>query len=744
MPLLDALNPVQRRAAEAIDGPVMIIAGAGSGKTRVLTYRTAHLLEQHVRPDSVLALTFTNKAAREMKERIEALVGPASRALWMGTFHSLFARMLRQECTRLGYDRSFTIYDSDDSLALVRSVMQDRGVSTQQYTPQSFRARISSAKNRLQTPAVIRAEVHDPSAERTAVVFEDYERRLRKANAMDFDDLLLRPLELFTRFPDVLERYQYRFSHLMVDEYQDTNRVQYRLINLLAAVHKNICVVGDDAQSIYAFRGADIRNILDFERDYPDCAVFRLEQNYRSTKTILALAQSIIARNVDQIRKELWTQNPDGEPVTLETCDDDRDEGYRVVAAIEDNVRRRRLGLKDVAVLYRTNAQSRSIEDALRRSGIPYVIVGGVAFYKRKEIKDVLAYVRAVVNPRDDESILRVINIPARGIGETSLGKIRALAATRGLPIIDTLVDASLQGALSERTLRSVREFHALIAKYQSLVATMSASELARSLIDEIGIARSLKEEGTPEALARRDNVLELVSALTEFADQRPGAGLPEFLEEVSLVSDVDTADFGRNAVTLMTLHAAKGLEFPVVCITGLEEGLFPISSAADERRELEEERRLFYVGITRAREKLYLLHAMKRYQYGALTYSPRSRFLDELDPEFLEVHGPRPSPAAAHGAVDSSAPRRSAGSAPRPHRRPDHPAPPHDPMPRYEDETQEIPSVNIGTLVVHDTFGRGRIVGLDGRGERMRAIVDFEVVGRKQLMLKFAHLRLL
>ncbi len=516
------------------------------------------------------------------------------------------------------------------------------------------------------------------------------------------------------------------------------------LLRELASAHRNICVVGDDAQSIYAFRGADIRNILDFEKDYPDCQIFRLEQNYRSTKTILGLADSLIRQNRDQIAKKLWTSNMDGEPVVVTVCEDDRDEGRRIVSRIEEESGRKKLDLKDFAILYRTNAQSRSIEDALRRNGIPYVIVGGVAFYKRKEIKDILAYLRVVANPQDNESLLRIINVPSRSIGDTTIGKLQAFASRHSLSLLDALAADGLEKVLSDRTLKAVRQFHGLMKKYIDLKAQMSVSELARALVDDIGILAALKEENTTEALGRRENIQELVSALTEFNDQHPDAKLEDFLEEVSLVSDVDQADFGRNAVTLMTLHAAKGLEFPVVFITGLEEGLFPLAAALEDRRELEEERRLMYVGITRAKVKLYLSYALVRYRFGEMTYSMKSRFLDEVDEALVHFEGASAQPRGAYRRADGPTASPHFGSAPGPKRAPrvldEHAS---DPMPDYENESQEQTfQARVGTRVVHAAFGRGRIVALDGRGDNARAIVDFESVGRKQLLLKFANLR--
>jgi DNA helicase-2/ATP-dependent DNA helicase PcrA len=741
MSFLEELNPVQREAVSAVDGPVLIVAGAGSGKTRVLTYRSAHLIDQGIAPQSILALTFTNKAAGEMKARIAALVGEGSRGIWMGTFHSIFARMLRFEAERIGYQRSFTIYDSDDSLSLIRSIMNSFGIPSQQFSPQGVRSRVSLAKNSMISPKAYREKSADPMAEKTALIYEEYERRLKKSNAMDFDDLLLKPLELFSRHKDVLERYQYRFRYILVDEYQDTNRVQYLLLRELAGHHRNICVVGDDAQSIYAFRGADIRNILDFEKDYPDCKVFRLEENYRSTRTILAAADGIIRHNIDQIPKKLWTSNDAGDLITLQTCEDDRDEGYKVVSAVQEESLRRKLDLKDFAVLYRTNAQSRSIEDALRRNGIPYIIVGGVAFYKRKEIKDILSYLSVLANPSDTESLLRIINVPGRGIGDTTVGKIRSLADEHRTPLLEFLPSAHIEGVIADRTLKAVRQFHSLLMKYIGLKGEMSVGELARALVDEIGVLQDLKEENTTESLNRRENIQELVSALTEFSDKQPEARLEDFLAEVSLVSDVDTADFGRNAVTLMTLHAAKGLEFPVVFITGLEEGLFPLGGAESDRKELEEERRLMYVGVTRAKQKLYLSWAVTRYRYGELSYSSKSRFLDEIDSTLLRPEGgkgaaPRPyrRPGVAATGVTAARRQKSASE--------DTDKYFADATPEYENESQDTFHAKVGSRVIHESFGKGRILALDGTGENTRAVVEFESIGRKNLMLKYANLR--
>jgi DNA helicase-2/ATP-dependent DNA helicase PcrA len=740
MSILEHLNPSQREAVTMLDGPVMIVAGAGSGKTRVLTYRIAYLIETGVSPDTILALTFTNKAAGEMKTRIESLVGQHSRQVWAGTFHSIFARILRMECHYLGYTRSFSIYDADDTVALVKDVMASVDVSAQQFSPQSIASLISKAKNEFLSPRAVRQQAQDPFQIKSAIVYEEYQRRLKRSNAMDFDDLLVKSLELFGKFPAILERYQYRFKHILVDEFQDTNRVQYRLTQELARRHNNICVVGDDAQSIYSFRGADIRNILDFERDYPHCRVLCLEQNYRSSRNILAAANSLIRNNAGQIPKELWTENDEGELLALERCEDERDEGYRIATRVEEESLHHKYDLRSFAVLYRTNAQSRPIEDALRRRGLPYTIVGSVAFYKRKEIKDVLAYLTLLANPYDEGSLLRIINVPPRGIGSSTQTKLRVLSQRSGLSLFDLLDSEHHKDSIPARTRESLAALSSMMKKYISLKEEMSLSELARSLVEETGVLSLLKEENTAESLARRDNIQELISALTEFTDTKPGATLQDFLEEVSLVSEVDTADFGRNAVTLMTLHAAKGLEFPVVFVAGLEEGICPLSSSIGDDRDLEEERRLLYVGMTRAMRNLYLSYASMRYRYGESSFMVRSRFLDEIDPRyFRNVEEPlRHRGGERMSRKDPMLMTRARS------RRPVDDIPPDDRSHVYEDESQEVISPRVGLRVLHESFGKGRIVALQGEGENARAVVDFESVGRKHLLLKFARLKVM
>ncbi|MEX1138725.1 MAG: UvrD-helicase domain-containing protein [Bacteroidota bacterium] len=738
MSFLQDLNPVQQEAVKATNGPVMIIAGAGSGKTRVLTYRIAHLLSCGVSPGEVLALTFTNKAAREMKGRIEKLAGDQAARLWMGTFHSMFARVLRNEAERLGYTRSFTIYDSDDSLSTVKTAMGQLGISAQQIHPQAVRSMVSGAKNQLLTPKGYEEQARDFNEEKAAQVYKVYERILEKNNAMDFDDLLVKPIQLFTRHPEVLQRYQHRFKFILVDEFQDTNRAQYQVTKLLSAKFRNICAVGDDAQSIYAFRGADIRNILDFTRDFNDCQTFRLEQNYRSSKSILGAADTLIQHNVDRLKKNLWTENAPGEPIEVLECLDDRDEGQSVVQTVRQETGHQKHQLKDIAVLYRTNAQSRALEDELRRSGIPYVIVGGIRFYERKEIKDILAYLRLLVNSRDSESLRRVINYPLRGIGETTIDRLRSFALERDIPLFEALSFIQEIDGIGERTRKGLQQFRDLILKYINLRSGMSFAELTRSMVDELGILRMFKTEGTSESMARWENVQELLSAVTEFQDAGPDATLEQFLEEVALVSDVDSWQGETNAVTLMTLHSSKGLEFPVVIITGLEEGILPFYTSAIDRTELEEERRLLYVGMTRAKEKLILTRTKMRYRFGEATYPGPSRFLSEIGTEQVLAHESYNTKRVLEsGHARGPRPGRGWES-----RKKEHEAEFADPIPDYESESQEVLEIRRGVLVRHETFGKGKVIEVNGSGETRKAVVHFDEYGIKNLILKFARLR--
>ncbi|HLX13171.1 MAG TPA: UvrD-helicase domain-containing protein [Bacteroidota bacterium] len=737
MNFLNDLNPVQREAVKAVNGPVMVIAGAGSGKTRVLTYRIAYLVSIGVPAYQILALTFTNKAASEMKGRIASLVGEKSRSIWMGTFHAMFARILRTEAEKIGYERSFTIYDSQDSLNAIRTVMNAAGISSQQFPPQAIRSRISNAKNNLFTPEQYSASAQSFFEEKAAAVYDVYQKYLKQNNAMDFDDLLLKPIELFRGHKKTLEQYQDRFRFILIDEYQDTNRAQYVLVNLLAAKYRNICVVGDDAQSIYAFRGADIRNILDFEKDYSDAKTFRLEQNYRSTKTILGAADLLIKNNVRQIPKTLWTDNQQGEQLTLLDCADEKDEAAQIVSQIYRDCSEYKLDLKDFAVLYRTNAQSRAVEDALRRQNVPYVIVGGTEFYDRKEIKDVLAYLRVLANPKDAESFLRIVNVPNRGIGDASLEKLKAFAEQNQLTLLEVAGRAKEITGLGEKQRSGLLSVSNLFAKFIGLKPTLSVTELSRSLVDQIGVLPLYKAEGTAEAQSRFENIQELLSAISEAVESDPEITLEGFLENVALVSDVDKWDGERNTVTLMTLHSAKGLEFPIVFVSGLEEGLFPIYADSIGDTELEEERRLLYVGMTRAMKKLYVSFARSRFRNGDRTYPEPSRFLAEIGEKISSKEAP--VDAGLRFADLGEQVKGRTGRA-----RKDDGVSKYfsDDSPDYENQTDVAPELAVGAKIEHEMFGEGTVLGLSGKGDSAKAVVLFPEVGRKMLLLKYAKLK--
>ncbi len=757
--LLGGLNEAQAEAARTTEGPVMIVAGPGSGKTRTLTHRIAYLIAaRKAWPSQILALTFTNKAAREMRARVESLVGDDARGMWMGTFHSVFARVLRREAEHIGFSRDFSIYDTDDTERLIRELMLRYGVDAKKTTPRAVRTRISGAKNQMVTPAEYARLAADPFEQAVAKLYGPYNDALRAANAMDFDDLLGWPIRLFESKPDVLADYQRRWRYLHIDEYQDTNRAQYLLAKLLAAQHRNLCVVGDDAQSIYAFRGADIQNILSFQKDYPEAKTIRLEQNYRSTQVIVRLADRIIKGNKRQLDKELWTDNAEGEPVTVMEALSERDEAQKIERTIRDLRSRVGIAWSDVAILYRTNAQSRSLEESLRRGGIPYRLVGGVSFYQRKEIKDALAYLRLAVNPADDASLLRVLNVPARGIGDKTVDALRAYAAERGVSFWTAAQNPEAAG-LTGRAAKAVTDFAFLVSRFATRAETAPADELAREYIAETGLMQALRDENTPEALGRLENVHELLNAVAEFA--AVGAGgeartLSEFLQEVSLVADVDRLADDDNRVTLMTLHASKGLEFKVVFVSGLEEGLFPLAAAAQDPHELEEERRLFYVGVTRAEEALFLSYARSRYRYGDSQGAVRSRFLDELDDADGLVRmesGARfetrrgrfemgePTYGESRSRYDDLAPDYWKKSL-----RPDASKPMRGAAPpsgeRQVVYDEGAAAIVPGVRVHHASFGTGKVMAVEGTGERAAATVFFKSVGQKKLKLAFARLQ--
>jgi DNA helicase-2/ATP-dependent DNA helicase PcrA len=744
--ILGGLNPSQQEAVRSTEGPVLIIAGPGSGKTRTLTHRIAYLIATgRAHPREILALTFTNKAAREMKDRIRRLVGEESRYLWMGTFHSTFARLMRIEGEKIGYSPDYSIYDTDDSERILRQLMDRFGLDAKQFSPRAIRHMLSSAKNQMVPPSEYGRIAASPMQDVAAQLYGPYEDMLRTSNAMDFDDLLIKPIRLFEQHPDVLEKYQKRWTHVHIDEYQDTNHAQYLIAKMLAKRHTNLCVVGDDAQSIYAFRGADIGNILSFQRDYADAETVRLEQNYRSTGRILRLADSIIKQNTAQLEKTLWTENPEGNYVILMEALSEKDEAQKIERTIRDLQVRIGYGYEHFAVLYRTNAQSRSIEDALRRGGIPYRVVGGVSFYQRKEIRDVLAYLRLIVNPGDTASLRRVINYPTRGIGDRTQERIVEFSSERRINVWEA-VERFEEIGLGTRAERAIATFRDMMRQYMDAAESDTPGEdIARSLVQETGMIEELRRDQTTENLMRWENVQELLSAIAEYTAGDPASRtLSTFLQEVSLLTDLDASDDDDARVMLMTLHASKGLEFPVVFVGGLEEGLFPLAKAAEDVQDLEEERRLFYVGVTRAEERLYLSHARSRFRYGQYETSIPSRFLDEIDVDVVRTEAgeqfrqkksrfaadPAASTAAAYDDMDPHYYRRDLSARRTKGERT---------VVYDEGEGRIVP----GMQVEHPQFGEGKVIATEGRGDQSKAIVFFRSMGEKKLMLKYARLRI-
>ncbi|NOZ63017.1 MAG: UvrD-helicase domain-containing protein [Calditrichaeota bacterium] len=730
--LLRNLNSVQRKAVEHTNGPSLILAGAGSGKTRVLTHKIAYLIERKgINPGNILAMTFTNKAAREMKERISALLNGELRGLWIGTFHSNFARILRKDCSKIGYTPSFVIYDEADQLSLVKSVINELEIiNAQNLKPKQIQSYIKIIKNssisleefKLRNPALSNEVFYD--------IFNRYNNRLLQNNAMDFEDLLGKSHELFRLFPTVLSHYQELFHYILVDEYQDTNRIQYKLIKLLGEKHRNISVVGDDDQSIYRWRGAEIRNILDFEKDFPDCKIFRLEQNYRSTANILHIAHSIIRNNYNRMDKELWTKKGEGEKITLKIVNNASDEANYVVMKIEEEMQKNHHNFSDFAVLFRINAQSRALEDALRSRGINYIIVGGIRFYERKEIKDVLAYLKLLANPQDSVSLKRIINYPARGIGKTTIERLEEFCAQKNISLFNCLLKAHEVGSLQKSKVSTLKQLGEFLQRYVSLKEQLSPSELTSALIDELGILLALKAEGTEEAATRMENIKELINGIKEFSKQNSELTLEHYLESVALITSVDNWDRSVNAVSLLTLHSAKGLEFPVVFITGLEEGLFPLSRQAGSIESLEEERRLFYVGATRAMEKLYLTAAKFRWQGGSdSTSGAISRFLAELDKTYVEAD------EEIGYYSHHRAPKRSFSQSVKK----------SDNL-RQKSDNNQPPELRVGALVRHPRFGKGIIRKIESGNEanNPKLFILFEGLGEKKIIYKYAKLEIL
>ncbi len=770
---LENLNESQREAAVQKNGPMIIIAGAGSGKTRVLTYRIAHLMHQGVDAFSILSLTFTNKAAREMKDRIASVVGTSeAKNLWMGTFHSVFARILRSEADHIGFPKNFTIYDTQDAVRLLSSIIKEMQLDKEKYKPKQVLARISSFKNSLITvrayfnnPELIEA---DKMAQRPKIgdIYQQYVDRCFKAGAMDFDDLLLRTNELLTRFPEVLAKYQNRFKYILVDEYQDTNHSQYLIVRALADKFQNICVVGDDSQSIYAFRGANIQNILNFQRDYDDVKIFKLEQNYRSSKNIVEAANSVIEKNKTKLDKEVWTENEDGSKVKVKQTINEVTEGRFVADSIFDHKMNEQLPNSDFAILYRTNAQSRAIEDALREKDIDYIIYGGISFYQRKEIKDIVAYLRILINPNDEEALKRIINYPARGIGSTTLDKLAVAANHYKKSIFDVLqnldqLDLNFNSGIRTKLLN----FVTMIQHFQIEAQTKNAFEVTEFVIKQVRFIKDLEKDGTPEGVSKIENIQEILNKAKNFTEEQKEKeeedSLAVFLETAALEtsSDVQVKD-DKPRVSLMTIHLAKGLEFPYVYIVGLEENLFPSAMSMNTRSELEEERRLFYVALTRAEKQAYLCHAQMRYRWGKLVDCEPSRFLEEIDEKYLEYLTVKKSAPSQNKFINEdifgSVPQNKIRFKKPIQRTPTKgkvvPKVEFQPPKNLKKVTKTSAAsinlfdskVTVGSIVEHTKFGSGEVLSLEGSGANQKAEIRFASVGVKKLLLQFAKLRII
>jgi len=736
---LSVLNPAQRDAVVTTEGPLLVLAGAGSGKTRVLTYRVAHIVgDLGVPPHKILAITFTNKAAGEMRERLGMLAGPSSRAMWVMTFHALCVRILRREAELLGFGPSFTIYDEDDRKRMMAAVLAGLDIDGKRFPASGFVNRISSAKNELVTPAQYAASASTPPEKMCAQVYPEYQRRLHDANAMDFDDLLMNVVVLFEKHPEALERWRDHFAYIMVDEYQDTNRAQYMLVNELAAPHRNLMVVGDDDQSIYSWRGADIRNILDFEKDYPDAAVVRLEQNYRSTQTILAAANHVVANNAERKPKTLWTANVEGEAITRYLASDERDEARFIVDEVERLLALEHRTYSDFAVFYRTNAQSRVLEDQFLRSGVPYQLVGGTRFFERAEIRDVMAYLRALANPSDPVSLKRIINQPKRGIGDATVAVLEDVARSEGISLQQAVLRCGQESWLGNGPRVKVAGFAEIVVGMRELTGTLR--ERVEAVVALSGLEVALRAENTDEARGRIENIHELYGVVQEFEEGHEDATLGDFLEWIALRTDLDSLAEGESAVTLMTLHTAKGLEYPVVFMTGMEDGIFPHANSMFEPSGMAEERRLAYVGITRARERLYLTHAYQRMLYGAAQHNPVSTFVREIPEEHLVTKG-----------IGSAEHERAAAARGDRYRKSGWREPSRQPVRdeggrvygagtlRREAVQPPASSYSSGDIVEHKTFGRGQVVEI--KGDKLVIAFGGEA-GTKTLLAGFAPLR--
>jgi len=768
---LESLNEAQKQAVLQKDGPMIIIAGAGSGKTRVLTYRIAHLMQSGVDAFNILSLTFTNKAAREMKDRIAGVVGASeAKNLWMGTFHSVFARILRAEADKLGFPSNFTIYDTQDSVRLIGAIIKELSLDKERYKPKQILGRISSFKNSLITvrayfnnPDLQEADMH-ASRPKVGDIYKKYVDRCFKSGAMDFDDLLLRTNELLARFPDVLAKYQDRFRYIMVDEYQDTNHSQYIIVRALADRFQNICVVGDDSQSIYSFRGANIQNILNFQKDYPDVKTFKLEQNYRSTKNIVNAANSVIARNKTKLDKEVWTSNDSGESIQVMRTISDGEEGRFVAQSIWENMMNLQMNPDSFCVLYRTNSQSRAIEDALRKKNIAYTIYGGISFYQRKEIKDILSYLRILINPNDEEALKRIINYPARGIGATTIDRLTIAANHYKKSIFEIIkyID-KIDVKINSGTKNKLQNFMNMMLRLQIEAKTKNAFEIAEVVVKETRLIKDLEKDETPESVSKVENVQELLNGIKDFITDKIEEGedcsLTTFLEDVALATDFDTKkNNDKPSVSLMTIHQSKGLEYLYIYIVGLEENLFPSAMSMNTRSELEEERRLFYVALTRAEKVAYLSYAQTRYRWGKLVDAEPSRFLEEIDDQFLHYITPKMPEPSINRFVDKSifddAPKGIRFQKPIQRKKIERDLAKKKDIivPKNLKKISQATSktnlfdgnVVVGNIVEHNRFGAGEVIALEGKGPNQKAEIKFSTVGKKKLLLQFAKLRVI
>jgi DNA helicase-2/ATP-dependent DNA helicase PcrA len=734
------LNDKQKEAVLTKNGPLIIIAGAGSGKTKVITQRIAHLLATGVKPWNILALTFTNKAAKELKSRIARIVGEEiAEKVWAGTFHSIFARILRIEAEEIGFTSSFTIFDADDQLSAIKNVMNILLIAQQTTPPQQVRSKISAAKNQMIDVDTFKQNAKSTLDKQTGLIFETYEKYLKDNNAMDFDDLLLNTIKLLEKSQAVLSKYQERFRYILVDEYQDTNRAQYRVVNLLAKAHQNICVVGDDAQSIYKWRGADIRNILDFERDYPYTKIVKLEQNYRSTKNILKAADSVIKNNKNQLPKDLWTDNIEGEKVEVIACADERDEANKIISLIKSSIVGD-LSYKDFAVLYRTNAQALALENALRTANIPYVVVGGLSFFKRKEIKDITAYFRLLINKKDNEALQRVINEPPRGIGNTTMQYVRDYAIKKEISLYEAFSEAEQITGLQQRAVTAIKKFTEFVETYSAFENVEDVADYLSQFIEATGLTEMYRELGTDDANDRWNNIQQVISDISIYFKTNTNANLVEYIQQIALMSDYDEKNTSSDQITIMTLHTAKGLEYNTVFLAGLEHGLFPMVRDKDD--DIEEERRLMYVGITRAEKKLFISYANKRMRFGQTELTSPSKFLYEIDADVLDwaegkrllEEKERRQNNLLNGKFNYSQGRssdnysqipKSYGTA----------------APATAEQKTTVFPFKVGDRVKHKVFGEGIISGLKGVGDMRQATVNFYSVGKKDFMLKFAGL---